>query len=173
MDYRRYYLPNAIVFITQVVDGRTPIFADPAQVALLRTVLHIAQEKHPFAMLGYVFLPDHFHLLIKPVPEVTHSQIMLSVKPNFTVAYKKTCGVQGQMRFWQQRYWDHMIRDEADLARHLDYIHYNPVKHGYVTRPEEWADSSYCYWKQNGAYPDRWGWSLPDTLQNLQQQFAE
>lgn len=173
MDYRRYYVPNSIVFITQVVDGRAPVFADPAQVILLRSVLHIAQEKHPFQMLAYVFLPDHFHLLIKPARGVTHSQIMLSVKPNFTRAYKKTRAIEGPMRFWQQRYWDHIIRDERDLQRHLDYIHYNPVKHGCVPRPEDWADSSYRNWQQRGAYPEQWGWSLPDTLQNLQHEFAE
>ena len=173
MDYRRYYLPNAIVFITQVVDGRERVFADPAQVSLLRSILHTAQEKHPFSMLAYVFLPDHFHLLIKPALGVTHSQIMLSIKPNFTVAYKKARRVTGPMRLWQQRYWDHIIRDEIDLVRHLDYIHYNPVKHGYVARPEEWADSSYRYWQQKGAYSERWGWSLPDTLQDLHHDIAE
>ena len=169
MDYRRYYIPDSIVFITQVVDSRTPIFADGTQVALLRSILHIAQEKYPFHMLGYVFLPDHFHLLIKPEPGVTHSRIMHSIKPAFTRTYKQNTGITGSMHFWQQRYWDHIIRSEYDFGRHLDYIHYNPVKHGYVARPEDWADSSYRFWQQRGAYSERWGWSLPDTLQDMQE----
>jgi putative transposase len=173
MDYCRYYAPNAIVFITQVVDGRASIFAEPIHVALLRSILHTTQAKKPFHMLGYVFMPDHFHLLIKPSPGVTHSQIMHSLKLNFTLAYKKSCGIVGPLRFWQQRYWDHVVRDERDFQRHLDYIHYNPVKHGYAARPEEWMDSSYVFWRQRGAYPQQWGWRLPETLQDVQQEYAE
>jgi putative transposase len=131
------------------------------------------QGIHPFQMFAYVFLPDHFHLLIKPGPAATHSEIMHSSKPNLTKAYKATCTMTGSMRFWQRRYWDHIIRNEDDFQRHLDYIHYNPVKHGYVTRPEDWADSSFRYWQQRGFYPAQWGWSLPGTLKHLQQSFAE
>lgn len=173
MDYRRYYIPNAIVFITQVVNDRATTFVDPACVTLLRSILHTTQTKRPFQMIGYVFLPDHFHLLIKPTCEVTHSQIMHSLKLNFTLAYKRHCGIDGPFRFWQQRYWDHIIRNESDFQRHLDYIHYNPVKHGYVSRPEKWVDSSYVEWQRRGAYPEQWGWKLPDTLQDLQQNYAE
>ena len=77
------------------------------------------------------------------------------------------------MRFWQRRYWDHIIRNEDDFGRHLDYIHYNPVKHRYVSKPEEWSNSSYSYWQQRGAYSERWGWSLPDNLRRLQGDIAE
>ena len=59
MRFRRYYVPNSIVFITQVVEGREAIFADKANLDLLRSVLHVVKELHPFAMVGYVFLPDH------------------------------------------------------------------------------------------------------------------
>ena len=173
MKYLRYYVPHSIVFITQVVHDRQPLFGDPAAVALLRTLLHTAQEKYPFSMVGYVFLPDHLHMLIKPEPGVTHSEIMHSLKPNFTKVYKQARSIVGPEHFWQRRYWDHIVRDEDDFGRHLDYIHYNPVKHGYVTRPEEWLDSSYCHWRQRGAYPAQWGWSLPDTLQHTPQDFGE
>ena len=173
MDYLRYYIPNSLVFITQVVHDRAPIFASPEYVSLLRSILHIAKEKYPFHMLGYVFLPDHFHMLIKPGPGITHSRIMHSIKPAFTREYKQALGITGTMYFWQRRYWDHIIRDEADLERHLDYIHYNPVKHGYVAKPEDWIDSSFCQWQQRGSYPARWGWSLPQTLQDAQEGFAE
>ncbi len=173
MDYRRYYIPDAIVFITQVVLDRKPIFANLDQVNLLRSTLHTVQEIHPFQMLGYVFLPDHFHILIKPGLAVTHSQIMHSLKPNFTKAYKKACGLAEATHFWQRRYWDHVICNQDDLEHHLHYIHYNPVKHGYVAKPEEWVNSSYCHWRQRGAYPDQWGWSLPKTAPNLQQNFGE
>lgn len=163
-DFRRYYVPNAIVFITQVVEGRIPVFSNETHLELLQSTLRCVKILHPFSMLGYAFLPDHFHLLIKPTGSSTFSQIMHSVKPNFTKAYKQAIGFTGSKKFWQKRFWEHTIRDEADFGRHLDYIHYNPVKHGLVTKPEDWPHSSFRAWWERGAYPDRWGWSLPPAI---------
>ena len=165
MNFRRYYVPNSIIFITQVVRDRERIFDDVETLELLRSTLHRVKELHAFAMLGYVFLPDHLHLLIRPTDGNTFSQIMHSLKPNFAKAYKRTQGITGSLRLWQPRFWDHIIRDQDDLARHLDYIHYNPVKHGLVDKPESWSQSSFLVWKERGAYPDRWGWTVPGSLQ--------
>jgi putative transposase len=173
MNFRRYYVPNAVVFITQVVQDRPPIFRNEAHLDLLLSTLHRVKELHPFAMLGYVFLPDHFHLLIKPEENSTFSQVMHSLKPNFTKAYKQTIGVAGSMKFWQKRFWDHIIRDEADFERHLDYIHYNPVKHGLVHKPEDWPRSSFLAWKARGAYADGWGWSAPHSVAEFDWSGAE
>jgi putative transposase len=164
MNFRRYYVPDAIVFITQIVQDRMPIFRNETHLDLLRSTLHQVKTLHPFSMLGYVFLPDHFHLLIKLTGSSNFSQIMHSLKPNFTKAYKHSMGFAGKMKFWQRRFWDHVVRDEMDLARHLDYIHYNPVKHRLVTKPEDWRHSSFLEWKKRGAYPDGWGWSIPQSL---------
>lgn len=142
-NIRRYYIPDSMVFITQVVQGRNPIFRNIQHLHLLRETMHQAQEMYPFVMLAFVFLPDHFHLLLKPAAGVTHTQIMHSIKPNFTKAYKMAIGVTGPMKFWQKRYWDHLIRDEEDFENHLHYIHYNPVKHGLVGKPEDWPHSSF------------------------------
>ena len=165
MNFRRYYTPNAIIFITQVVQNRIPIFANETHLNLLRSTLHRVKALHPFSMLGYVFLPDHLHLLIKPTGNSNFSQIMHSLKPNFTKAYKQTIGVTGDMKLWQKRFWEHTIRDELDFERHLDYIHYNPVKHGLVASPEDWEHSSFVAWKERGVYPDGWGWSMPPSIQ--------
>jgi putative transposase len=164
MNFRRYYVPNSIVFITQVVQDRKPVFRNEAHLELLRSTLRRVKELHPFSMLGYAFLPDHFHLLIKPTGDSNFSRIMHSLKPNFTKAYKRAIGITGSMKFWQKRFWDHIIRDEVDLRRHLDYVHYNPVKHGLVTKPEDWVHSSFLTWKKRGAYPDGWGWSEPQSV---------
>ena len=86
MNFRRYYTPNAIIFITQVVQNRIPIFANETHLNLLRSTLHRVKALHPFSMLGYVFLSDHLHLLIKPTGNSNFSQIMHSLKPNFTKA---------------------------------------------------------------------------------------
>lgn len=164
MNIRRYYVPNAVVFITQVVWHRQPIFAQEQHLDLLRATLHEVQKLHPFLMLAYVFLPDHFHLLIRLRDGVTFSDVMHSLKPNFTKEYKIASGITGSMRFWQKRFWDHVIRDEMDFEHHMHYIHYNPVRHGLVQRPEDWPHSSLHTLQERGVYPPRWGWSLPDAL---------
>ncbi len=168
MNFRRYYVPDAVVFITQVVEDRYPAFNNEAYLNLLRVTLRQVKVLHPFSMLGYVFLPDHFHLLIRPTGESNFSQIMHSLKPNFTKAYKQAIGVSGSMKFWQKRFHDHIIRNETDLHHHLDYIHFNPVKHGLVTKPEDWPHSSFLTWQERGAYPDQWGWQTPDTVTKFQ-----
>ncbi|GAB4443768.1 MAG: hypothetical protein Kow0031_26080 [Anaerolineae bacterium] len=119
---------------------------------------------HPFSMLGYVFLPDHFHLLIKPTGASNFSQIMHSLKPNFTKAYKRRLNITGPMKFWQKRFWEHTIRDELDFERHLDYIHYNPVKHGLVSNPADWPHSSFLTWQKRGVYPVDWGKTVPQSV---------
>lgn len=167
MNFRRYYVPNATVFITNVVHLREPIFRNPSHMELLRTVLREAKKFHPFDMTAYTFLPEHQHIMFKPTGASNFSQIMQSFKTNFTKEYKAIIGISGPMKFWQKRFRDHIIRDDEDFRCHLDYIHYNPVKHGLVTKPEDWPHSSFSWWKAQGAYPNHWGWTLPNTLADL------
>lgn len=89
MNFRRYYVPNSMVFITQVVNHREPIFHDLAHLELLKAVLHNIKVLHPFEMLAYGFLPDHFHGLIKPTGVSNFSKIMRSLKSTFTKQYKE------------------------------------------------------------------------------------
>jgi putative transposase len=166
MNFRRYYIPGSAVFITQVVQDREPIFKDSKCVLLLREILNNVQQLHPFTMLAYVLLHDHFHILIQPMGESNFSQIMHSIKPNFTKAYKKMLGLSSSqsMKFWQKRFWDHVIRDDRDLENHLHYIHLNPVKHGYVSDPHDWPDSSYMEWEKRGLYPSSFSWDEPKDI---------
>ncbi len=163
-NFRRYYVPDSIVFITQVIYDRTPICGKDQHLQLLLSTLREVKRLHPFSMLAYVFLLDHFHLLIRPAGDCTFSAVMHSLKSNFTHAYKQSLGITGAMHFWQRRFWDHLIRSEEDFGRHLDYIHYNPVKHGLVPKPEQWAHSSFLQWKERGIYEDEWGWKAPEWL---------
>jgi len=142
-----------------------PKIKDPRLVQLLREILHNEQQLHPFTMLAYVFLYDHFHILIQPTGASNFSQIMHSLKPNFTKTYKKTLGLSKSqsMQFWQKRFWDHVIRDERDLENHIHYIHLNPVKHGYVSDPRNWLDSSYVEWENRGLYPPAFSWDEPQN----------
>jgi len=166
MNFRRYYIPGSAVFITQVVESRQLIFQDKKLIELLRTTLRKVKEIHPFLMLGYVFLYDHFHMIIQPTGESNFSDIMHSLKPNFTKEYKKLIGLNSSqtMKFWQKRFWDHVIRDDRDFENHLHYIHHNPVKHGYVADPRDWVDSSYIEWEKLGLYPSPFNWDEPKDV---------
>jgi putative transposase len=167
MNFRRYYIPGSAVFITQIVQYRELVFREPKYLNLLREILHNVKQFHPFSMLGYVFLPEHFHMIIQPTGEHNFSDIMHSLKPNFTKEYKKLIGLPSSksMKFWQKRFWDHVIRDDRDFENHLHYIHFNPVKHGYVTDPRDWKDSSYIEWEKRGLYPPAFEWKEPKGIE--------
>lgn len=139
MPIKRYYTPGSAVFITQVVAARVPLFNNPNALALLSETLHNVQFIHPFRMLAYVFLPDHFHMIIQPMGDSNFSEIMHSLKPNFTKKYKMLLGESPSnfTNIWQRRFWDHTIRDDRDFENHIQNIHYNPVKHGYVFTPQD------------------------------------
>ena len=163
MNFRRYYIPGSAVFITQVVQGRRPVFRDLQNMRLLCEILENVRRLHPFQMLGYSFLSDHFHMIIQPTGESNFSDVMHSLKPHFTRVFKKSIGLSSSvsLKFWQKRFWDHIIRDDRDFENHLHYIHYNPVKHGFVKDPREWSDSSYIEWEQRGLYPSTFSWKEP------------
>ena len=157
-NFRRYYLPNAVIFITCVTHNRIPFLRDEANFQLFWETLRRIQEIHPFDLLAFVIMPDHFHWLVS-LPEETpnFSKIMQSIKWNFTINYKKAHNISSPVTLWQSRFWDHIIRDEHDLQNHIDYIHWNPVKHGFVRYPEEWGQSSFEKWADQGYYPPGWG----------------
>ena len=163
MNIRRYYFPGQIVFITQVVKDRTPIFLDEDMVNLLNNNLRYVKGKHSFKMLAYVFLPDHFHLLIQPNDKSNFSQIMHSLKSRFTRAYKKKNNITDHLNLWQRRFWDHIIRNEQDFENHFHYIHFNPIKHGYVDLPQDWINSSYQQWVKRGVYTSTEIWQEPES----------
>ena len=166
MNSRRYYIPGSAVFITQVVEYREPVFRDPRLVLLLWDILQNVQRLYPCKILAFVILYDHFHFLMQPTGESNFSQIMHSLKPNFTKASKKMPGLSASesMKFWQKRFWDHVIRDDRDLENHLHYIHFNPVKHGYVFDPRDWPESSYVEWEKRGLYPSSLLWDEPQDI---------
>jgi len=162
MNIRRFYAPGQIVFITQVVKDRKRLFDDESMVALLRRVLNNVHDHHPFSMIAYVFLPDHFHLLIQTNEKANFSQIMHSLKRNFTMTYKQEKGIDGSVSFWQSRFWDHVIRNEEDFENHFHYIHMNPINHGYTEKLKDWKHSSYHDWYQRGVYDGWEGWQEPE-----------
>jgi putative transposase len=166
MNLRGYYIPGSAVFITQIVQNREPVFQDSEHVSLLREILRNVKELHPFVMLGYVILIDHFHMIIQPTEKSNFSDIMHSLKTNFTKEYKRRLGLSSSqsLKFWQKRFWDHVIRDDRDFENHLHYIHHNPLKHGHVKDPRDCKDSSYVEWEQKGLYPSGFKWDEPKNI---------
>ena len=159
-DNRRYYIPNAIVFITCVARERIPYFHDESNVQLLLETMRRVQAIHPFRLLAYVILPDHFHWLMRVDSNCdTFSTVLHSVKRNYTLNHKHTHQIRSTLNLWQDRFLDHVIRDEQDFKNHFDYIHWNPVKHGYVAHPEDWRHSTYQHWLDRGYYEVGWGYA--------------
>jgi len=112
----------------------------------------IVHTKHG---LVWVVLPDHFHMVVDP-GDSNLSALLQQVKMSFGARYRKRVALS-RGRVWQSRFWDHAIRDENDMNRHIDYIHYNPVKHGLVKDPFKWQHSSLSDFYQRGLYSSDWG----------------
>ncbi len=119
-------------------------------------------------MPAYALMPDHIHLLLR-VPGTTDiSKIIHSLKRNFTLSCKRAHGLATSVNLWQRGFWDHVIRDETDYYRHMDYVHYNPVKHRYVSGPEDYADTSLHEYLRRGWFEIGWGHVEPGSLKGVE-----
>jgi putative transposase len=170
-EYRRYFVPGGTFFFTVVTAGRAPIFQQPTACRLLGEVLHDTLARHRAKVIAMVLLPDHLHALWQLPPGDDLYDLRWSVvKRAFTRRWLSAGGVEQPLTLarrrerrrgvWQRRYWEHTIRDEADLEAHFDYIHYNPVKHGYVSRPRDWRWSTFHRHVRNRHYSPDWGAGL-------------
>jgi putative transposase len=119
-------------------------------------VIREVKSAKPFSMQACVILDDHLHWIVKPESN-DFSKIVQSIKVRFTFGLKKRLHHSGKLSVWQRRFWDHIIRDEDDLHRHMDYIHYNPVRHAYVQRPVDYPWSSLGEYVKRGKYSKQWG----------------
>ena len=165
--YRRYFVDQEqILFLTLVTAGRRPWLSIQGAREQLRDALRATQAKHPFRHYGYVLLNDHLHLLISAQQGTQIPRIVGSFKQAVLARLKRLPqNIAG--RAWQRRYYDHIIRDESDFARHLDYLHYNPVKHGLVEHAKDWEWSSLVSWQARGVYQPDWGSVEPASIRNL------
>jgi putative transposase len=113
-----------------------------------------------------VVLPDHVHTIMTlPPRDADFPGRWRRIKGLFTrtaVAAGATAARnrKGEYSLWQRRFWEHTIRDEEDFARHVDYIHFNPVKHGLVRRVRDWPYSSFHRYVRSGLLPADWGGSI-------------
>ena len=171
-DYRRSFIEGGTYFFTLVTYQRQPIFADSLSQKLLHSAWTYVNKKLPFTTDAFCFLPDHLHcILTLPLGDANYPIRIREIKRYFTRAYlsqkKETIRrntshlVRGEATIWQRRYWEHTIQDENDFKHHLDYIHYNPVKHGYVTHASDWEWSSFTQYVEKGFYENDWGNNNP------------
>jgi putative transposase len=171
-DYRRWYVPGGTFFFTVVTQDRVPIFRDPRAVSLLGEVMRTVRAKYPFSTIAVVVLPDHIHCVWSlPAVDADYAGRWRWIKGAFTERWLPGGGTEasrtrsrmrkGEHGVWQRRFWEHHLQDELDLERHVDYIHYNPVKHGHAERPVDWPWSSFGRHVQLGQYPSDWGTVKP------------
>ncbi len=165
MQYRRAIVPGGTFFFTLVTQGRRPLFADPPTIDCLRAAFRAVKVKHPFRIDAIVIMPDHLHCIwTLPTEDVDHSLRWRLIKTWVTKHWPAPLPVpadqarraRGEQALWQHRYREHVIRDEEDFSRHVDYIHYNPVKHGYVAMAADWPYSSFLRFVEFGLYPRDW-----------------
>jgi putative transposase len=167
-DYRRYFVPGGTFFFTLVTAERAPVFACAAARTLLGVKMREKRDEAPFETVAAVLLHDHLHVIwALPMGDSAYSARWQAIKARFTADWMQSGGeerrvsrgyrLQRRRGVWQPRFFEHMIRDEQDLLQHADYIHYNPVKHGYVRRPRDWPWSSFQRYVLTGDYPPDWG----------------
>lgn len=161
-NYRRNRVPGGTYFFTvNLLERKSTLLI--GHIAELREAVRIVRKKQPFHIDAWVVLPDHMHTIwTLPPDDDRYSDRWRAIKKAFTKAIPKTeyrSQVQIARRergIWQRRFWEHTINDEKDYAAHMDYIHYNPVKHGWVQTVKEWPYSSFHRLVKMGIYPSNW-----------------
>ena len=154
-NYRRFYAGN-VWFFTVATQTRKPLLTSLGARFCLRMAIGNCRERYPFQIEGWVLLPDHLHCIWHlPDSDLDYSRRWSLIKRKFTQQFRQTSNFMPP--FWQKRFWAHAIFDERDYASHLDYTHYNPVKHGYVKAPGEWPWTSFHRSVALGLYPSNWG----------------
>jgi putative transposase len=163
--YRRNFVPGGTYFFTlTLVDRSSSALVD--NVSALRNAFRAARNERPFQIDAIVILPDHLHALFTlPPADADFSGRWRRIKGHFSSHMLATCAQvarrpNGELSLWQRRFWEHTIRDDNDFARHVDYIHFNPVRHGLVSRVRDWPYSSFHRYVRQGLLADDWAGDL-------------
>ena len=161
-------MPGGTFFFTVVTAGRARFLCDPLPRSLLGDCIRRARERRPFHVQAIVLMPDHLHTIwTLPIDDADFSTRWADIKGNFTRRWLHDGGReqattpdqqrQGRRGVWPSRFMEHMIRDDDDFIAHVEYIHYNPVKHGIVSRACDWRWSSFHRYVKAGHYDLNWG----------------
>ncbi len=164
-DYRRLRIAGGSFFFTvNLADRRSSLLTD--RIDDLRYAVRRARTLAPFRIEGWVVLPDHMHAVwTLPAGDSDFPRRWRTIKDLFSRRVEPdemrsdSRASQGERGIWQRRYWEHAIRDDRDMAAYLDYVHFNPAKHGYVSHPANWPYSSFRACVARGLYPSDWAGS--------------
>ncbi len=167
-NYRRNFSRGGTYFFTvNLEDRRLRLLTD--HIEHLRHAFTYSRTRHPFAIDAIVMLPEHLHTIwTLPDDDGDYATRWRLIKSTFSRALptgetvSRSRSERGERGIWQRRYWEHTVGDEEDFARHVDYIHYNPVKHGHVTRVQDWPHSSFHRMVRLGIYPGDWGGDIAE-----------
>ena len=165
--YRRNYVAGGTFFFTVTLDDRRSHLL-VKHVDLLRAAFRAARSEQPFAIDALVVLPEHLHVVMTlPSGDTNFSGRWRRIKGHFSSALLGSAisiarRSNGGLALWQGRFWEHTIRDDDDFARHVDYIHFNPVKHGLTSRVCDWPYSSFHRYVRQGLLPEDWGGDVRD-----------
>jgi putative transposase len=170
--YRRNRIAGAKFFFTlTLADRQSTALVD--HVSVLRAAFRVARKERPFAIDAIVILPDHLHAILSlPADDADFPGRWRRIKGYFSTHLLEAGSRikrhrNGELALWQRRYWEHTIRDDADFARHVDYIHYNPVKHGLVKRVCDWPHSSFHLYVRRGILTLDWAGDASDKTLNF------
>ncbi len=166
--YLRAWVPGGTFFLSVVTFNRRKIFNHPQGRRILGKAVNQIIGEFPFSLDAWVLMEDHLHTIwTLPKEDTNYGKRVGLIKAHFSKAAKiwfhdkSMMNLSRQYRreitIWQRRFWEHTIRDEEDLAKHFDYLHYNPVKHGLVQRVRDWPYSSFHRLVKQGIYPIDWG----------------
>ncbi|MDC9729221.1 MAG: transposase [Methyloprofundus sp.] len=161
-DYHRYRVSGGCYFFTvNLYDRHKSLLIE--NLDLLRESVRSCKQKRPFHIDAWVVLPEHMHCIwTLPEGDVDFSNRWKMIKTQFSKGVAKgekrsfAQVKRGERGIWQRRYWEHLIRDEVDYKNHMDYLHFNPVKHGWVERAIDWQYSSFHRCISQGIYPENW-----------------
>ena len=161
---KRYYGTGSLHFITWSCYRRKPLLGNPERRDLVLTVLELMRVRYRFAVIGYVVMPEHVHLLIsEPLlsePSIGNpSKIIQAVK----LSVSRRLAIAGEFsgRFWQSRFYDFNVWCHQKEVEKLKYMHRNPVVRGLVASPEDWRWSSYrsyAYGEAGLVRINDWSW---------------
>ncbi len=163
--FRRSLVPGATYFFTVNTHTRQKILTHPQVVAALRAAFHSVKARYPFEIDAFVLLPDHLHCIWTLPPEDARYSLRWNAIKRLVSQQTRTLHSQNlgslqrerrELGLWQRRFWEHQIRDESDFEKHVDYIHWNPVKHRYAVRILEWPYSSFHRYVKRGLRPRDW-----------------
>ena len=161
-DYRRHRVPGGTYFFTvNLRDRRCDLLT--AEIDRLRAAIRQTRTRHPFHIDAWVVLPDHLHCLwTLPPGDADFSVRWQEIKARFSrslpVTERRSPVLlrRHERGIWQRRFWEHSIRDDRDYANHMDYIHFNPVKHGLTPNVADWPFSTFHRCVARGLYPASW-----------------